>query len=924
MRLLGRGGECEALDHLVAGAGAGRSGVTVLRGEAGVGKSALLNYLAEQVEGWHVARALGVESEMELDYSGLHQLCGPMLTRLDCLPVPQRNALAAVFGLSTGPAPDRFLVGVATLTLFAEVAELQPLVCIVDDAQWLDHTSALILGFVSRRLLAERIAVVAAARRGIGDDVLAGLPELPISGLADSDAYALLRANAPGKLDPAVRDQIVAESRGIPLALLELARTWQADDLAGEFGFPDGESVAGRIERSYAQRIRQLSPEGQLLVLTAAAEPLCDPVLLRRAADALGVNLTAANPALDSGLLRIGRRVEFTHPLVRTAAYRSATAGDRRRVHRALADATDAGTDPDRRAWHRARATEGPDEDVAEELVRSAGRSRARGGIAAAAASLQRAVALSVDPAPRAERALMAAEASFQTGAFHVALDLLATAEEGPLDEFQRARADLGRGQIAFASGHGGDGPALLLLAAARRLEPFDLDLARETYLTAWGAAVNAGRVGEGTILQEICHAIGDLPPPTGAPRPLDLLLGGVARFETDGRAAATPVLQQAAMALTNISQQDVLRWGWATPGVSASVWDDERFCVTSERNVQLIREAGALAQLPHPLTALGLARAATGDFAGAASLISEAEELAAATGSHFAPYTALRLGSLRGSEAETAALIASAIEQTAGGGQAMGSTWANWAGAVLYNGLARYDEAAAAARQASDNAFEPWISVWALPELVEAAARAGDTVNMNSALERLAATTQPSGTDWGLGIEARSRALTIHGPAADALYRDAVDRLNRTRLRPELARAHLLYGEWLRRQGRRVDSRNQLRTAHEMFVTIGMEAFADRARRELLATGETVRKRSVETSMELTPQEDQIARLAREGLSNPEIGAHLFLSARTVEWHLRKVFTKLGISSRRQLRTALTQHGRVVAGIYAEPAPRL
>jgi DNA-binding CsgD family transcriptional regulator len=908
MRLLGRGAECEALDHLVAGARAGHSGVAVLRGEPGVGKTALLSYLAEQVEGWHVARALGVESEMELDYSGLHQLCAPMLTQLDRLPVPQRDALATVFGLNAGPAPDRFLVGLGTLTLFAEAAEQQPLVCIVDDAQWLDHTSALILGFVARRLVAERIAVVAAARLGIGDDILAGLPELCIGGLPDSDAHALLRANAPGKLDAAVRDQIVAECRGIPLALLELARTWQADGSVGGFGLSDREPLAGRVERTYAQRIRQLPPEGQLLILAAAAEPLGDPILLRRAADTLGVNLTAENPALGSGLLKIGRHVEFTHPLVRTAAYRSAAASDRRRVHRALADATNAGTDPDRRAWHRACATVGPDEEVAEELVRSAGRAQARGGTAAAAASLQRAVALTADPARRAERALIAAQANFQKGAFHAALDLLATAEKGPLDEFQRARADLGRGQVAFASGRGGDGPALLLLAAARRLEPFDLELARETYLTAWGAAVNAGNIGDGTILLEICHAIRGLPRPAGAPRPLDLLLEGVARFETDGRAAATPVLQQAAIALTSISLEEVLRWGWATPGVSASVWDDERFCVTSERNVQLIREAGALAQLPHPLTALGLARAATGDFAGAASLISEAEELAAATGSHFAPYTALRLGSLRGRGTETEALIASAIEQTAAGGQAMGATWANWAAAVLYNGLARYGEAAAAARQASDNAFEPWISVWALPELVEAAARVGDTAQMNSALERLAAATRPSGTEWGLGIEARCRALKSDEPAAEALYREATDRLNRTRLRPELARAHLLYGEWLRRQGRRVDARDQLRTAHEMLVTIGMEAFADRARRELLATGERARKRSVETSTELTPQEDQIARLARDGLSNPEIGAHFFLSARTVEWHLRKVFTKLGISSRRQLRTALSQ----------------
>ena len=418
----------------------------------------------------------------------------------------------------------------------------------------------------------------------------------------------------------------------------------------------------------------------------------------------------------------------------------------------------------------------------------------------------------------------------------------------------------------------------------------------------------------------EICHSIRDLPRPAGASRPFDLLLDGVARLETEGRAAATPVLQQAAGALTSISVEDVLRWGWATPGVSLSVWDDERYCVTSERNVQLIREAGAISLLLRPLTALSLARAAIGDFGGAASLISEAEEIAAATGSYFAPYTALRLSSLRGGEAETTALIADTREQVAAGAQPMEALLANLAAAVLYNGMARYDEAAAAARQTCDNSFEPWISALTLPELVEAAARVGDVAIMNGALERLAATTQPSSTEWGLGIEARSRALTVQGVLAEPLYREAIERLNRTRLRPELARAYLLYGEWLRRQGRRVDARHQLRTAHEMLVTIGMEAFAERARRELLATGERVRKRSLEITTELTPQEEQIARLARDGLSNPEIGAQLFLSACTIEWHLRKVFTKLGISSRRQLRTALFPHSDLGDATHAGP----
>ncbi|HWM20892.1 MAG TPA: AAA family ATPase, partial [Ilumatobacteraceae bacterium] len=379
--MLGRQSECEALDRLLADALAGRSGVVVLRGEAGVGKSALLDYLSDRVTSWHVEGAVGVESEMELAYSGLHQICAPMLDRLDRLPVPQRDALATVFGLSASPAPDRFLVGLATLTLFAEVAEQQPLVCIVDDAQWLDHASAQVLGFVARRLHAERIAIVCAARTDSGDNVLAGLPELSIQGLGESDARALLLDHVHGPVDAAVRDQIVAESHGNPLALLELPRTWTTPaELAGGFGFPGSQPVAGKIEQSYAQRLLQLPADTRLLVVAAAAEPLGDAVLLRRAAESLGLDMTAAHPAVEAGLVKVGARVEFAHPLVRSTAYRSATDDDRHRVHGALAAATDPETDPDRRAWHRARATPGPSEEVAEELERSAGRAQARGG----------------------------------------------------------------------------------------------------------------------------------------------------------------------------------------------------------------------------------------------------------------------------------------------------------------------------------------------------------------------------------------------------------------------------------------------------------------------------------------------------------------------------------------------------------------
>jgi DNA-binding CsgD family transcriptional regulator/tetratricopeptide (TPR) repeat protein len=901
------------LDRLIEAVRAGQSQALVVRGEPGVGKTALLDYLAKQASGCRVARASGVESEMELAFAGVHQLLAPTLDRLERLPGPQREALRTAFGMNAGSAPDRFLVGLATLSLLADAAEEHPLVCLVDDEQWLDHASAQVLAFVARRLVAESVGLVFAARDP-GEE-LAGLPELVVEGLGEADARALLEATLTGPLDARVRDRIVAETSGNPLALLELPRGLTPAELAGGFALPDALPLSGRIEESFRRRLDALPVDTRVLVQVAAAEPVGNPVLVWRAAGRLGIGTHAGTPAAEAGLLEVGARVQFRHPLARSAAYRSASLPERQQAHRALAEVTDPELDPDRRAWHRAHAALGPDEDVAAELERSAGRAQARGGLAAAAAFLQRAVALTVDPARRGERALAAAQASLQAGAFDTALGLLATAEGGPLDEFQRARVDLVRAHVAFASGLGSDAPPLLL-KAARRLEPFDLELARETYLIAWVAAVFAGHLAGAGDLLKICRAIQALPPPPTAPRPLDLLLDGLALLITDGHAAAAATLQRAAKELTTIPVEDVLRWGWSATAASDAVWDHEGTRAIAERHGQLVREVGALAQLPLPLAALGDVAVWSGDFAGAASLVAETESVATATGSRYPPSIALRLLALQGKETDAAALIASTIEQAAGGGQGLAATNAHWGAAVLYNGLGRYEEAASAAQRATSDTFEPYVSMWALPELVEAAVRAGEAELARDALEQLAETTQPCGTDWALGIEARSRALLSDGAAADGLYREAIDRLSRTQLRPELARAQLLYGEWLRREGRRIDAREQLRTAHEVLVAIGMEAFAERARRELLATGEKVRKRSAETRDELTPQEEQIARLARDGLSNLEIGTRLFISARTVQYHLGKVFTKLDISSRGQL-------GRVLPSDPATARPR-
>ena len=907
VKLRGRRSECAVLDGMLAAVREGESRTLVVRGEAGVGKTALLAYLLERASGCRIARAAGVESEMELAFASLHQLCAPMLDRVGRLPAPQRDALEIAFGLRAGAAPDRFLVGLALLSLLSDVAEERPLLGVVDDAQWLDQASAQALAFAARRLFAEQVGLVFAAREAAEE--LRGLPDLEVRGLGNGDARALLGSVVRFRLDERVRDRIVAETRGNPLALLELPRGFTATQLAGGFGLVGEHALSGRIQESFLRRLEALPAETRLLLLVAAAEPVGDPLLVWGAAERLGIDASAAAAAATEGLLAIGERVTFRHPLVRSAVYRSASPQERSAVHQALAEVTDAQVDADRRAWHLAAAATGPDEAVALELERSAGRAQARGGLAAAAAVLQRAHARKRERARRTDRALGAAQASLQAGAFDAALRLLATAEAGSLDELQNARAELLRGQIAFASSVGSDAPPLLL-KAAQRLERLDPKLARETYLDAWGAALFAGRLA----LLEVSRAARSAPPPAHPPRPSDLLLDGLATLITDGHTAAAPMLRRATsvFAGNEVSAEDSFRWGWLVPGACTALWDDESYLAINARQLQLARDAGALARLPIDLTALAVYMTRWGDFARAAEAIAEVDAVTEATATRIAPYGAMMLAAFRGREPEASTLIESAIKDATAGGQGTGVQTAQWVAAILFNGLGRYEQALAAARQASEGNIS--VNDWALTELIEASTRTGEDRLAADALERLAEATHASDTDWGLGIEARSRALLSEGETAERLYREAIERLGRTRLRPELARAQLLYGEWLRREGRRTDAREQLRTAHELLVAIGMEAFAERARIELRATGERVRKRTVATHDELTAQERHIARLARDGLSNAEIAARLFLSPRTVEWHLRNVFTKLGISSRMGLHDALSSRDREAA----------
>ncbi|HEV7656395.1 MAG TPA: AAA family ATPase [Mycobacteriales bacterium] len=901
-RLGGRESECAVLDRILAAVRVGESRVLVVRGDAGVGKSALLDHVTSSATGLRVLRAGGVESEMELAFAALHQLCAPLLPDgLGRLPEPQRQALETVFGMRSGAPPDRFLIGLAVLSLLSDASEQRPLLCVVDDAQWLDRASAQVLGFVGRRLLAESIAVVFGARQP-GPDLL-GLPELEVPGLRDADARALLDSVTPARLDASIRDRIVAETRGNPLALIELPRGLTVTQMAGGFGLLRADSVPGRVEQTFLSRIEGLPADSRLLLLVAAAEPVGDADLIWRAAERLGVTPAAALATGTDGLLSVDTRVTFRHPLVRSAVYRAADPEDRRAVHSALAAVTDARVDPDRRAWHLAAAAVGPDEAVATELERSAGRAEARGGLAAAAAFLQRSVELTRDPVRRAERALAAAQAGLQAGAFGAALGLLSTAEAGPLDELGRARVDLLRAEAAFARHHGSDPPPLLL-RAARTLEPLDVRLARDTYLDAWSAALFAGQLATAGNLAEVSAAARAAPRPDGPPRGADLLLDGFAALFTDGRSAAVPILARAATAFAgdDVSTEEMLRWGWLGTAAAAVVWDFEACLATATHQVEVARQAGALAVLAVGVNVLAQTAAMAGNFAQATSLLAEAEAVREATGTRIAGYGALVLAALQGRPAEAFALFDATVTSATADGQGTAIQYAQWARSVVLNATGRYDEAFTLARLVSAETPELFVSAWALSELVESAVRSKHPRQAAEALDQLRDRTRDTDQLWGLGLEARSRAVLDETEDA---FVEAVEALGRTRLRPDLARAHLLYGEWLRRQGRRVDARMQLRTAYDLFVSIGMEAFAERCRRELQATGETVRRRTVAPapSAELTSQERQIALLVRDGLSNPEIGARLFLSSRTVEWHLRKVFDKLSISSRRQLR---------------------
>ena len=897
--LHGRRREREELDRLIREVRTGRSHALVLRGEAGVGKTALLDYLAERASFGRVLRAAGVELESEITYSTLQQLCAPLMGYLDRLPEPQRVALSTAFGLSAGSPPEPLLVGLAVLSLFAESAAEQPLICIVDDVQWLDRMSETILTFVARRLVAESVALIFAVRTSDHESALTGLPELPIEGLPSSEARALLDSVLPGPVDARVRDRIVAETRGNPLALLELPRGLSPAELAFGFGGLSTTPLAGRVEENFQRRIAALPPETRKVLLAAAVEPVGDVPLLWRALERLGIGPEAAAPAETERLIEFGHRAQFPHPLVRSAAWRSSEPADLRAVHGALAEVTDPATDPDRRAWHRAHAVTGPDEGVADELARSADRALARGGRSAAAAFLERAAELTLNTSRRSSLLISAAQAHSEAGSFAQVPELLAAAEMGSLEPLQRARVERLRAHVAFVLNPGrAAGPPLL--AAAERLRDLDPAASRETYLAAIGAAVHTGRL-DNPFLHEVARAAAEAPPGTDV---AGLLLAGLISWIQEGYAAAAPTLNEA---LDAISTDEDLRLLWLAAPVAHEVFRLDVLNSLTERAVQVARDTGALSLLPTALAIRAGVLHYLGRLADSASLVDEAEAIMRATGSALQASGAVPLAAYRGREPEASELISAMFHEAEQRDEGWSFGIAGFCKAALHNGLGDYQTAFEAAQEAASYP-DLAIYAWTLGELVEAATRIGDHAAAADARARLTERTALTDTAWAQGAQALADALAGPPEHAEARYRDSLTFFAKAGLGMQSARAHLLFGEWLRRAHRRAEARSELRQAHEAFLAMGAEAFADRSARELLATGETVRKRSVTpgTADQLTPQEAQIARLAVAGQTNAEIGASLFLSPRTVEWHLRKIFAKLSITSRRELTATL------------------
>jgi DNA-binding CsgD family transcriptional regulator len=902
--LLDRLNERIQIDHVLEAAEQGMSAVLVLQGEAGTGKTALLEYAIGSASDLGVVRLVGIESEIGLSFAALHQLLLPFLGDLDSLPAPLRHALATAFGLHDGGPPDRFLVGLASLTLLSGAATARSLLCVVDDAQWLDQESAAVLAFVARRLHADAIGMLFAVRDPSERHAsLDGLPRLRVRGLGPADARELLASAAADRIDSEVSERIIAQTSGNPLALIELGRELAPGQLTGEIALPQPLPLGRSLQARFLSQVRGLPAATQIMLLTAAADPTGNPALLWRAGQQLSFGFDAAGPAEAHDLVTIGpTTLTFRHPLVRSAIYHGATLVDRQRVHRALAEATDRGSGADLRAWHRSEAAHEPDETVAAELEHAAERAWSRGGWAATGAYLTRSASLTPDAAARLRRVLAAAQAENTAGASLRAQALLDSVAGQLDDPRQRMVAQRIQGAIYYALMEPAK-TASILLSAARQIAPIDIGLARDALLDALAASRVCGRLGAaGASGADIARAARSMPPsPKAATGISDLLLDADTTLLLDGHEAAVPQLSRVVAALRQapMDSADLLTWTGIGCWAAGALGDDDALYSLGSRLEEQARVQGAVPALSIALLFAGVSELFAGTLGRARAMFTERDAIEEARSSNCGVGKVMVLA-WQGQVSETRAQAAAVARAATEDGLGWKLVYVEYALAVLELGLGHYEEALASAPHGyEENVI---LSTFALPDLIEAAVRCGQLEIARDILDRVGRRAAASPTPLALGLLARSRALLADGPDAEALYREAIGHLRLARGVSHLARAHLLLGEWLRRNKRRRDAREHLQAAHSAFETMGAGAFAERARLELAATGQTARKRTPGHHGDLTPQELHVAVLAAAGSTNPEIAAQLFISPKTVDYHLGKIFRKVGVGSRREL----------------------
>jgi DNA-binding CsgD family transcriptional regulator len=901
--LLGRESECDAIDALLDGARASRSGALVLRGEPGIGKSALLDYAVAHADGMRVLMGSGVEAESELPFAGMHQLLWPVLDRADELPDVQAGALRGAFGLSADRVDDRFLVSIALLGVLTAVADDEPLLCVVDDAHWLDSASAEALVFVARRLQVDPVALLVAAREGEARRFEAPrLPELALSGLGEREAVALLEA---ARLPAAVRDELVRATGGNPLALHELPTALTADQRAGRSPLDLDLPLTEGIERAFLARVLPLGDDARRLLLLAACDDTGDPGTVLRAAQALDIPGEAFDTAEGAGLLLTdGVHLRFRHPLLRSAVYRGASFGERRAAHEALAAALGDDANADRAAWHRAVVAMAPDDAAADALAATADRAQRRGGHAAAARALERAADLDSDTQRRTDHLLGAAAASALAGRHDTAQALLDRAEPGVRDRVRRAQAARVRGQVEFAGGRPAEAHAVLA-AAARDILPLDKRTGLELLGYACVAAAMAGEL-EGLARSYQLAASVEPDPDSDEQVFLVNLLAGLGHgVMTGDTATAAPLIEQALTRADSLDDPRLIEMAGSS-NILLGNWPRARRYF--DRAIRLARERGALGVMPQTLALRANVVLWEGFVAEAAEGAGEAMRLADDIGAENVrsmPVTCLAwIAAMRGDEEECERLANEALGLAVERGVAMAAGLATWALAHLDVGLGRWE--AALVRLVSLQDVRPGFSHPLIPVLsawdrVEAAVRVGRPEIAAEAVALLHSWVDGSAPPWAVPVLADCRALIAAPDEVEAQFAAAVEGLEHARTL-DRARIQLHYGEHLRRGKRRTDARAHLREAFDGFERLGAAPWADRARRELRATGETARKRDISPLAQLTPQELQVARLVGEGATNKAVAAQLFVSPKTVEYHLRKVFDKLGIASRGEL----------------------